>query len=79
MIFIGGGSSNWKIKVERQVERQQLEVDGAKVSLRFWPGRGTPLVLLHVFADCPANVQKSSYVHCRIAALGFRELRRIPS
>jgi pimeloyl-ACP methyl ester carboxylesterase len=51
MIFIGGGSSNWKIKMERQVERQQLEVDGAKVSLRFWPGRGTPLVLLHGFMD----------------------------
>ena len=80
MIFIGGGSSNWKIKVERQVERQQLEVDGAKVSLRFWPGRGTPLVLLHGFMDSSQgfdNLARHTHRPCYAFDLpGFGESMR---
>lgn len=35
----------------RKPERQEVEIDGRKVNVRFWPGQGRPLVLLHGFMD----------------------------
>lgn len=35
----------------RKASREEVRVDGHKVSVRYWPGQGRPLVLLHGFMD----------------------------